>query len=271
MIKNDKINELKKEYDENKLSHIFLVETNNQSLLLSDLLELIKYFNCEKEFNDNCHECNLCHLIEENSLPTLKIIYPDGQAIKKEQMETLKNDFAYKPFISKYNIYVINEAEKFNQSSANVMLKFIEEPEKGIIGFLITNNLDNVISTIKSRCTLIKAYYEENKVLNLDKNLINNYISKIELERKYGIFYNKILLDENLEKNQIVDIFRYLLDFYQNLLNNKCEIEGFLEQNFSLKDILARINLVNKTLEKLTFNVNINLVLDFFVLSLEEL
>ncbi len=266
MIKNSNINLLKNKYDENKLSHVFLIETNNQNFVLNDIIEFIKYINCEKKYKDNCKLCNLCNLIDKNILPNLKIIYPDGQAIKKEQMETLKNDFSHMPFISKYNVYIINEAEKLNQSSANAILKFIEEPEDNIIGFLITNNKDNIISTIKSRCDVFNAYYEKNdSILNINENLIENYIINIETNIKNSILINKIIVEKKLEKNEIVDFFKYMLNFYQNLLNeneNKYKLE--------LKDILKRINIIDDILDKLNYNVNINLLLDYFIISLED-
>ncbi len=140
LIKNDNIRSIVRKYYENKMSHVFLVETNDKCQTLKDLIELIKIINCEQNYVEECSKCNLCHLITHDSLPSLKIISPDGQTIRKEQMEELKNIFSSQPYFSKYNVYVINEAEKFNASSANTMLKFIEEPEKNIIGFLITNN-----------------------------------------------------------------------------------------------------------------------------------
>ena len=183
MIKNENINNLIKKFNENKLSHVFLIETNDKSAVLTDLLELIKVINCpENEYDLECKKCNLCHLIDTNSLPSLKIIYPDGQAIKKAQMEELKNDFVGIPYLSKYNIYILCEAEKLNASSANTMLKFIEEPEANILGFLITNNKENVIETIKSRCEIVKVNYNTN-----GNSIVNEKLSELLEEYRYKL------------------------------------------------------------------------------------
>ena len=40
--------------------------------------------------------------------------------------------------------------------AANSILKFLEEPNDDIIAFLITNSFDNVMTTIVSRCQIIK-------------------------------------------------------------------------------------------------------------------
>jgi hypothetical protein len=55
-------------------------------------------------------------------------------------------------------------------------------------------------------------------------------------------------------------------------LLNREEIddERLAKINLSIPDIIKRINLVNETIDKLNYNVNINLLLDNFVLELED-
>lgn len=247
------------------------METNDKNALMNDLLEFCKVISCPENYVSECDKCNLCHLIETNALPSLKIIYPDGQAIKKSQMEELKNDFISIPYISRYNIYIINDAEKFNASSANTMLKFIEEPEQNIIGFLITNNKENVISTIKSRCEIIKAVYDinTNEIVNERiRNIAEDYLYKIEVEKNKSILYNKSILDEKLEKDEMLTLFQVILNLYLEVLNGKSIIEKLKELRH--QEIIKRVYLVNEIIERLNYNVNMNLLLDYFVLSLED-
>lgn len=270
LIKNENIRELEKKFNENKLSHVFLIETNDFQESLLDVLELCKRINCSSKYSENCEKCNICHLIDTQSLPSLKIIFPDGQFIRKEQMEELKLTFSYVPYITNYNIYIINEAEKFNRESANTILKFMEEPEKNIIGFLITNNKENVINTIKSRCEIVKAsYMKENTIKNEELiSLVKDYLKKIEVEKNLGIVYNKIVLEKNLEKNDIIDFFHILLDFYVEALKGNNELKEL--EKLSQLELIKRVDLVNQIIERLNYNVNINLLFDYFVLSLEE-
>lgn len=275
MIKNENIKRLITNFHENKLSHIFLIETNDKQQALMDLLNLVKVLNCPQQFSEECSSCNLCHLIDTSMLPTLLIISPDGQAIKKSQMEDLKLSFSRKPYISKYNIYIINDAEKFNASSANSMLKFIEEPEPNTIGFLITDNKENVILTIKSRCEILRANYDEQIGKNWDPKLIDLFISylyDIEIVQTKGIVANKRIIDSKLERDQILEMFQFLLELYMNLLNGKMEYQSLeLLKDFSIIKIISRIQVINEMIDKLNYNVNINLLLDDFVLRLEEL
>ncbi len=270
MIKNVNIQNLVQKFNENKMSHVFLMETNDKKSLLTDILELCKIMNCSEEFQNDCNKCNLCHLIDTDTLPTLKIIYPDGQVIKKEQMEGLKKAFSYKPYLTKYNIYIIEEAEKFNRESANTMLKFIEEPEQYIIGFLITNNKENVIETLKSRCEFVKAnYIEPNEPINERiVKLAEDYLYKLEVEKGLSIVYNKSILDENLEKEEIVQFFQAILNIYLAILTEHKKENGF--EKLSQIELIKRITLTNEIIERLNYNVNLNLILDYFVLSLED-
>ena len=92
-------------------------------------------------------------------MPNIITIEPDGKSIKKDAVENLKKVFSLKPTYMPFNIYIIKYPEKMNASAYNKMLKFLEEPEEGIIGFYISKNKDNVASTIISRCELVKSYY----------------------------------------------------------------------------------------------------------------
>lgn len=51
---------------------------------------------------------------------------------------------------------IIERCERLNQSSANILLKVLEEPPKNVILILTATN-ENVIATIKSRCRVYKS------------------------------------------------------------------------------------------------------------------
>ena len=276
-----------KYYHENKLSHAYLIETNNIENCFNDLLVVIKQIFCQNEFSEKCNKCNICNLIEQNYLPSLIVISPNGMNIKKEQILDLKKQFSTVPIYTKENIYVIKNAEKLNGASANTMLKFLEEPEPNIIGFFITDNANNVISTIRSRCEVIRAIYKSNELDS--KTLISNeykdyydvvvkYLEKIEVEKKDVIMYNKdVILCKFKEREEIKTIFKIILIIYEELLNKIMGFENkFNFDNLNIlceldyKDILKRINLVIKFIDDIDSNVNIELLLDKFVIELGD-
>ncbi len=278
---------LVKYYHENKISHAYLIETNNLEKCYLDLLEVIKQIFCQNEYNKECNKCNICNLVNQNYLPSLVVISPDGMNIKKEQIVELKKKFSTVPIYTKENIYVIKNAEKLNGVSANTMLKFLEEPEQNILGFFITNNANNVISTIRSRCEVIKVLYD---IHELDINNITNdinkdkfdvaieYLFKIEVEKKLGIMYNRdVVLNKFSEKEDIKTVFKIIFIIYEELLkkvmglDNKFDFEKINELSSLDKDkVLRRINLVTKFIDDIDSNVNVELLLDKFVIELGD-
>ncbi len=284
MVVNNNLLDIYKQYREKKLAHAYLIETNNTSKLLEDLKALIKAINCPEEYQEQCLKCNLCNLINKNNLPSLIMIEPDGTSIKKGQIEDLKISFETKPIYSKYNTYIIVSAEKLNSSSANAMLKFVEEPTEGILGFFITNNKDVIIPTIKSRCQVLVATYESDNILeklNITaeeltnyQTIIRNYLNKIN---NNSIINNKdLILSKLSERKEIETLFKIIFEiFYNNFLKNinkeydQTLIEVYNEENNN--KIIKELNIITKFLQDLSYNVNMELLLDKFVIEMRNI
>lgn len=268
------INHIINTYNENRLSHAFLIETDSFEKCLNDVKKVIKTINCENKYEKNCSKCNLCYQIDNNTLPNFLIITPDGLSIKKEQVLELKEKMLTKPIYSRYNTYVIMNAEKLNSSSANTMLKFIEEPEDNIVGFFITNNKENIIDTIKSRCQIMYQLYNE-KVEKLDvekKALVNDYIKNVELDNKHALLYNKIVfLEKNYTREEIIKIFLEIFEIY-NIIYNDENGEIMKEYSFisdqSKYKLAKKLIIINKCIDNLSKNGNINLILDSFAIEM---
>ena len=258
-------------FNENKLSHAFLIETNNIEKCLNDIKRVIKVINCENKYEDSCEKCNLCYQIQNETLPSFMIIRPDGATIKKDQVLELKEKMFTKPIYSKYNTYIILNSEKLNTSSANTLLKFIEEPEDNIVGFFITTNKENTLDTIKSRCQTIHEYYEEIHE-NLDEEkqeLIYDYLKNIELDNRHALLYNKnIFLTRNYTREDVVKIFLEIFKIYESIYKgNAMGRYDFIDNKDQIK-LSKKLLIINKTIDNLNKNGNINLILDSFVIEM---
>ena len=254
----EKLKFIIKQYEKNMLSHAFLIETNNIDKCLIDVKEIIKIINKTNEAN------NLDKLIELNNLPSLVIIEPDGMFIKKGQLEELETKFSTKPIYSKYNTYVIINADKMNDSSANTILKFLEEPESNIIGFLIVNNKENVLPTIKSRCEIVHVDYKDEKSNDEEKEeLVDLYIKKIYNTNDY-LINKKIILSKYSERVDIEEILSIMFDKYYSLYKKEIKNEKNRDKYCKILDIIqAKMNL-------LRYNGNIELLLDSLVIEMRR-
>ncbi len=275
------IAEILTKYRENKLAHAYLIETNNIEEAVDTLKNLIKNIICDTTYTPNCQKCNLCNLVNLNNLPSLKIIEPDGAFIKKNQIEELKETFSTIPLYSKYNIYIVKNAEKLNPSSANSMLKFIEEPTPGILGFFLTTNKDIMIDTIKSRCQIYTLNFPNKKLmneLNISEDLYNSYQETIKeylnlIHSKKIINHKNLILTKYPERKSLEDIFKIMLEIYhQNYLkqNNQpynSEISDIYPLQNSSK-IFSEMQILSNILVDMSYNINIELILDKFVIEM---
>ncbi len=219
----------------NKISHAYLIESNGYTKSMEFALSLAKSLVCPNNitFPHKCKKCQICDKIDHGNFTELKIIEPDGLWIKKEQLEELQEEFSKKPIESKYRIYIIKDVEKLNKSSANSILKFLEEPEDGIIAILITNNVYQVLNTIKSRCQIISLKNTNNNILSVNNSL--NTISKV-----LNLHCNDNALQFNEEKvqEQMNSAVNFVLKIEKINSDVLLELETFWNTNFSSKEDL---------------------------------
>ena len=150
------------------------------------------------EISGACGQCNQCLKVANGTNPNLTIIKPSGEYIKKEQIIDLQNDFGLTSEQKK--IFIIYEADKLTSSSANSLLKFLEEMSDNTYGVLITENANRVLSTIKSRCQVINfAPINRLDILNdLEDRGINKEIGHIIASLTYNIEEARKMTNDNL-------------------------------------------------------------------------
>ena len=78
-----------------------------------------------------------------------------GMIYSSEAAEIIRK-LSLKTFESDYKIMIIWLPEKMNDTSANKLLKMIEEPPAKTLFLLVSNEPDKVIPTILSRCQMVK-------------------------------------------------------------------------------------------------------------------
>ncbi|MBQ4634341.1 MAG: hypothetical protein IJB71_03235 [Bacilli bacterium] len=230
------------------------------------------------------------------------LINPDGVWIKREQIDEIKDKFATKAIIGKSKVYIINGAEKLNQAASSALLKFLEEPEPNITAILVTENVNQVLETIRSRCVpvpLIHKRKSEDVLLNKLKNelfisnecnlteeQLSEIINFIEYVDKYKIktilHLKKLLKTFKFEKEEMTLLFNVMLLFYKDVLEYKtlskvsifadyiAKVQNICNNN-SNEQLIAKIKLIIELLDDLKYNVNIQMELDKFLLKMEEI
>ena len=238
MFISSRFNEIKNEFDNNKNSHSYIFYTND-------------FFSCQKDVYNLVKSIFNTDDLDKLQSDFVIINKSDKKNIVKEDMLDLIKNFHNTSYLNNKRIYLIEEAHKLNSTTSNMILKFLEEPLNGVIALFITDNLDAVISTIKSRCQIINAIYDinrendfDNETKMLNDNLFNKnkYINIVNIKKEY----------EKYERNELIIVFKKLLDyFYTNLENSN----------------IYKIKLLNEGITLLTSNVNVDYVFDYILLK----
>ena len=125
--------------------------------------------NCEVEPLHGCGECSSCTRILRSRHPDVHHILPEGPLIPVDLIrDTVIPEASRSPFEAHYKIFIIEEAERMNEAAQTALLKTLEEPQPGTIFFLISDQEDDLLDTIRSRCrTLRLEPVSEDRIVGL--------------------------------------------------------------------------------------------------------
>ena len=284
---------LKNAVMKDKCSHAYLFETNGYIKKEEFALAFAKYVLCPNRYSNNqkCVNCTQCDNIDKNIFSEIKIISPDKDSlwIKKEQLVELQNEFKTKSLLANKKIYIITDATKLNASSANSILKFLEEPADNIIAILLADNIHQLLDTIVSRCqivSLVNKKTKENlleslisvKLDNLEeiKEITINYINELEKNKKEMILFNKKYFHNYIkEKNELIASFEIMILYYKEAINLKLNLDNEIIDNVNnillnntIEELNKKIKIITDLKKNIYVNANTNLLLDKLVIEL---
>ena len=138
------------------LSHAYLLVGNPGTPLYEVAQYLAKSILCDDPSPLACDNCITCMRIDSDNYPDIIKLDGSKAIIKKEDVLNIENRFEKTAFETKgIMIYIVNQVENMRVEAVNSMLKFLEEPESEIYAFLTTNNVNNILPTIVSRCQVL--------------------------------------------------------------------------------------------------------------------
>ncbi len=88
--------------------------------------------------------------------PDVGMVIPYKRNILVDAIRELEHEANFRPFESGKRMFIIDDAEKMNDSAANALLKTLEEPPPTTHLILITSRPDSLLQTIRSRCQTIR-------------------------------------------------------------------------------------------------------------------
>ncbi|WP_117214547.1 DNA polymerase III subunit delta', partial [Allorhizocola rhizosphaerae] len=104
-----------------------------------------------------CGECAGCHTVMTGSHPDVQFVVPDGLSIPVAQMRSLVMRSATAPTSGRWQVLVVEDADRLTEAAGNALLKAVEEPPVRTVFLLCapSDHPDDVPLTIRSRCRVV--------------------------------------------------------------------------------------------------------------------
>lgn len=109
---------------------------------------------CER---GGCGECTSCRTVLAGTHGDVRAVVPEGLSISVEEMRQVVLRAASRPSTGRWQIVVIEDADRLTERAANALLKSIEEPPAHTVFLLCapSTHPDDVPVTIFSRCRAV--------------------------------------------------------------------------------------------------------------------
>ena len=110
------------------------------------------------ESADACGTCRACRLIAQDAFADFHwYARPEGkQQLVVQVIEEFRREVHLKPLEADRKVFVIEDADKLNPSSANKLLKVLEEPPPESLLLLLALDVRDFLPTILSRCHVVR-------------------------------------------------------------------------------------------------------------------
>lgn len=118
---------------------------------------LASALQCTSEGAPGCGQCPGCRTVQAGSHPDVRAIVPEGLSISVSEMRGVVQLAARRPAFGRWQIVVIEDADRLTEQAFNALLKMIEEPPAQTVFLLCapSTHPDDVSVTIRSRCRLV--------------------------------------------------------------------------------------------------------------------
>jgi DNA polymerase-3 subunit delta' len=101
--------------------------------------------------------CHACRTVLAGTHADLTVINPEGLFIRVEEARELVRVASRAPSQGRWQMIIVEDADRMNEGAANAVLKMIEEPPPRTVVMLCAPSLhpDDVSVTIRSRCRVV--------------------------------------------------------------------------------------------------------------------
>jgi len=109
---------------------------------------------CTSEDTPGCGECRACATTMAGTHADVRRIVPEGLSIGVDEMRAIVQIASRRPSTGRWQIVVVEDADRLTEGAANALLKVVEEPPPSTVFLLCAPSVDpeDIAITLRSRC-----------------------------------------------------------------------------------------------------------------------
>lgn len=247
---------------EGKVSHAYIFEGSVFIDKTAFAESFVKGILCPEKSGENCGKCSICSKIDHQNHEDILYLSKDGSSVKDAAIISMQEKLKTKPFGDRH-IVIIGDSDTMTRRAQNRLLKTLEEPPGNSTIILLSENMENLLPTVLSRCVKYRINY-----LGSDgyDGMMDKAAAIAEMTLNREPFYkikketgNIASIREDAESflDALQMVYRNMLvqgnkgiSFYreEELINNIHEVETArkkikdgISSNFAVKDLLLKI------------------------------
>lgn len=152
LLGNDRLKDnLTKSLQKGRISHFYLI-SGPQGSGKHTLAKLLSAAILCQDAQAPCGKCNICRKVMENNHPdVITVDDPEHKAVAVKLVRQAREDMYILPNESDHKIYIF--PQELGVEGQNALLKILEEPPKYGVFILLSTNAEQLLPTVRSRCT----------------------------------------------------------------------------------------------------------------------
>jgi DNA polymerase-3 subunit delta' len=113
--------------------------------------------SCPVEPRIGCGVCSTCQRVLRRRYPDVHYLAPEGSVIPVDAIrEVVLPEASRSPFEGTTKVFVIEDADLMNDQAQSALLKTLEEPQPDTVFILSSDDEDELLETIRSRCRIVR-------------------------------------------------------------------------------------------------------------------
>jgi DNA polymerase-3 subunit delta' len=134
------------------MSHAWLFTGPPGSGRSNAAIALAAALQCERQ---GCDECHACHTVQAGTHADVTVVRTEKLSIGVDEVRDLVRRSALAPVGRRWQVMIVEDADRLTDQACNALLKAIEEPTERTVWMLCAPTVEDVLPTIRSRCRLL--------------------------------------------------------------------------------------------------------------------